>query len=603
MKPECWVSICYKCVTETHKGHKIIDLIYLSQEARNTKDKLVKTKRSDLASINHLIEGIKSLNVKLNEMHKKRQIDLKTLEENLIEQLRKIAEKEELQYNELTNEVIEVQKKLKESYNSQEKEIDKLPELAEAVISKGTLDDLKTFFEMCQNGLEANSEIFQYKESTDKVKKEVESYMFANPFACLSNFNSLISKDSKLLRKRSISSFLVEEKQLEELMNNSLSSIEIITPSTINNDSFMFPKEIKRSETRGRVNLSLGLYPKNISRIKEQGKSFTGNYNFRSTRPSQAQRSLSKAIIQKTPIKKLNTKPSRRSISAMNTFRVSTEKKQQKIKKDIEELKDKLKSISAIVSVHSKLFSNVVPAIRNAIKFLNKTKDGKRECISVIKKFVKSHSACLTQRYAREQETLGILPLSYLDSLLNRFQVLSVNMKKFITLPQSFKGQLSPVKGSSINSLPLVESNKNQVLNKNLMEEKVLLVSRIQETNIKELERKYNQLYEKYKTTCNKVKDMSSKVSALKTELELIKGELIGSLMKVMLKNCNKKFKKLFIKCYSIIKTIKKDSTKLHNDIKKRKDINKLQALANIKNMQLKTDAGKHGLVTNENNP
>eukprot|EP00826_Nyctotherus_ovalis_P060684 TRINITY_DN8543_c0_g2_i2.p1 TRINITY_DN8543_c0_g2~~TRINITY_DN8543_c0_g2_i2.p1 ORF type:complete len:193 (+),score=58.30 TRINITY_DN8543_c0_g2_i2:25-579(+) len=129
---------------------------------------------------------------------------------------------------------------------------------------------------------------------------------------------------------------------------------------------------------------------------------------------------------------------------------------------------------------------------------------------------------------------------------------------------------------------------KRQVLGirKNLVNErsiKTISDKGLYEDNTnKELEERYKALQKKYEVVCNRVKDMGEKVMNLKDEFENLKGELIESLIRITVRSCYKEFKKLFIKCYGIIKSIKKCRDLADdNNKEKRNEANKFQIITN----------------------
>ena len=400
MKTESSIRVRPKCTTTR------IDWLVLSQELKESKEKLVQAKKSDLISINHLIDEVKNLEMKLNEIHGKKKHKAKTFEETIITKLRKLIEEKETYYNELKAEIVELQSKLKGLQNVKLREIEKLPGLAETVLTTGTLSDLKAFFDICQKELENNEEISQCKKKTDRVKQIVESYMKTNSFDPL--FDSLLSKD--LIKQ--INTSLVEEKNKD----NSLNSINVVMPLKIIKTSFTVTKS---SHTKS--SFPTKLHNRNAFRLKQFNTPFTSNtknmykkYITNTTKKPTLHRSFSKTLLQKKGGSSSfeQYKSCIKNVSSMSLRSYSVLKGVNKnscnVKSTIEELRNDLLSVRETVSVQLKSFSNVIPTIRNVLNFFNKIR-GKEACVRMFKRLAKSQMDYAEQKHRKEKTALSSL--------------------------------------------------------------------------------------------------------------------------------------------------------------------------------------------------
>lgn len=199
----CWTQVCPKCAAELHKGHKVVEYGTLISEAMSVKENLLQIKKGDLLSIKRIINNATTLQTQLKEAQQKRKEEKLLAESHVLSKIGAIASEGEAKYKELNEMLGRLHDKLKNIHNTQAQELSKIPELANAVIAEGTIEDLKTFFEMCQQGSESNVEILQHKKRADKLRKCIEEYAMQTPFQFVfklnkSLFEALKKSDSSL---------------------------------------------------------------------------------------------------------------------------------------------------------------------------------------------------------------------------------------------------------------------------------------------------------------------------------------------------------------------------------------------------------------------
>lgn len=219
----CWIRLCPKCAIESHKGHKVIEYGSLSSEVRNAKDKLLQARKGDLISMKRIMSNVSTLESQLKEVHEKHREDKKLAETHILSKIERIAEENEAKFKQLTETFQKIQRTLDESYNAQAQELSKIPQLADAVITQGTIDDLRTFFEMCQQGVESNSEIFEYKKSADSLRENIQKFSMQSPF------DFVFKLDESSTPFQCVESSLNSEKSYKETFNRTLTSIELPT--------------------------------------------------------------------------------------------------------------------------------------------------------------------------------------------------------------------------------------------------------------------------------------------------------------------------------------------------------------------------------------
>eukprot|EP00826_Nyctotherus_ovalis_P009785 TRINITY_DN1258_c0_g2_i1.p1 TRINITY_DN1258_c0_g2~~TRINITY_DN1258_c0_g2_i1.p1 ORF type:complete len:580 (+),score=139.77 TRINITY_DN1258_c0_g2_i1:89-1828(+) len=178
----CWSRICPKCAIESHKGHQVVEYTILSKEARNAKEKLLQARKGDLVSLKRILDTVNTLSTQLKEAEEQQKEDKKLAEAYLLSKIEKAAEESTSRLSQLSETLHKLRKSLKASHDTQEHELQKIPQLADAVMAQGTAEDLKTYFEMCQQGVKSNSEIFEYKRNATLVREAVQRFAEVKPF-------------------------------------------------------------------------------------------------------------------------------------------------------------------------------------------------------------------------------------------------------------------------------------------------------------------------------------------------------------------------------------------------------------------------------------
>ena len=246
--PNCWVHICPKCAKETHKGHEVTEYHLLSKEASNAEGRLIKIKKGDIMSIKRIMESLKIIKNQMEEVQSKREDEAKIVEINIVRRIHKVANENNKAFDRLSNSLIKLEESLEQSCKSQLQEVLKIPELADAVISKGTPDDLKTFFEMCREGSEANAEVLEYKKSADDMKKSIEEFTATDPLKFVFDFDDEIYE--------TIEAIECDTKETNEtpksyMKHNTVDdNIKIKTPSHLKASTFTLKKRFKNENEK-----------------------------------------------------------------------------------------------------------------------------------------------------------------------------------------------------------------------------------------------------------------------------------------------------------------------------------------------------------------
>lgn len=194
---DCWIKVCPQCANEGHKGHRIVEYETLTHEAMSVKENLIQVKKGDLLSLKRIMNNMAGLQSQLKEARERYREDKRVSELHILSRIENVAREEENKFKELDTLLAKFHKKLKETHNNQAQELDKIPELANAVVAEGTIDDLKTFFEMCQQGIESNTEILEYKKRADVLREDVEDFVMQNPFQFAFSFNRSLFEELK----------------------------------------------------------------------------------------------------------------------------------------------------------------------------------------------------------------------------------------------------------------------------------------------------------------------------------------------------------------------------------------------------------------------
>eukprot|EP00826_Nyctotherus_ovalis_P018266 TRINITY_DN1544_c0_g1_i6.p1 TRINITY_DN1544_c0_g1~~TRINITY_DN1544_c0_g1_i6.p1 ORF type:complete len:323 (+),score=111.13 TRINITY_DN1544_c0_g1_i6:113-1081(+) len=227
---DCWTLLCPKCAAEHHRNHNIVEYGILSYEARSAKEKLLQAKKGDLMSIKRLLDGIDGFKGQLNDTQEKRREEANKLKINVANRIDKIVNEDAGKCGELVERLIRLQSSLKDFYEGQSQEMSKIPELADAVISKGTIEDLRTFFEMCQNGVETDAEIVECKKEVDLLREAIEEFVMVDP---LFEFDKALYEEPKTAVpfQLEVLTLLSEEKKLQELLSSNLAEKDSLSPS------------------------------------------------------------------------------------------------------------------------------------------------------------------------------------------------------------------------------------------------------------------------------------------------------------------------------------------------------------------------------------
>eukprot|EP00826_Nyctotherus_ovalis_P026177 TRINITY_DN2043_c0_g1_i9.p1 TRINITY_DN2043_c0_g1~~TRINITY_DN2043_c0_g1_i9.p1 ORF type:complete len:466 (+),score=98.12 TRINITY_DN2043_c0_g1_i9:146-1543(+) len=384
MKPECWAKVCPKCATDKHKGHKVVDRLVLSQEAKAANNKLFQVKKSEILSISKFLETIESMQTQLREIHEKRKCEAKAFELDMLAKISKVVQEEALKVTELEGQILALYNQLKETHKSQTQETSKIPELANAVIAKGTIDDLKTFFEMCQKGMEGSGELGEYRKRMEQVKENIEDYTILNPVNFL--IGSGLLHDGKIVSSpHSLLLSLPQSKHTEEIMNDSLNSVEQFTPLQKINNSFMSTKRSEKKKLIHKSKSSLGAYPKKSSatdpRLADTRRSTAANKNsLAGTSRVALQRNADKAATETAGGRCVSALKSRRAshgknLSLVSANRVASSKgaksksiwsyKLIKMQSVIGKVKSELNDLAKNISANAKDFTSKLSSIKN----------------------------------------------------------------------------------------------------------------------------------------------------------------------------------------------------------------------------------------------
>eukprot|EP00826_Nyctotherus_ovalis_P001299 TRINITY_DN10191_c0_g1_i9.p1 TRINITY_DN10191_c0_g1~~TRINITY_DN10191_c0_g1_i9.p1 ORF type:complete len:486 (+),score=89.87 TRINITY_DN10191_c0_g1_i9:73-1530(+) len=189
---ECWTRVCPKCAGEEHKEHDVIEYSNLLQEAKNAKEVLIQAKKGDLMSIRRISESTSAFKAQLHEIQLRRREEARLAIINITARINKVADETGQRFEELLNNVLNLEDALENSYHTQMQEVSKIPKLADAVISMGTTDDLRTFFEMCQEGSETNAEVLEYKQAADGIRQNIEELAMTDPLSFVFGFDKSI---------------------------------------------------------------------------------------------------------------------------------------------------------------------------------------------------------------------------------------------------------------------------------------------------------------------------------------------------------------------------------------------------------------------------
>lgn len=264
---DCWTPLCPKCAAEHHRSHNVVEFGILSYEARSAKEKLLQAKKGDLMSIKRLLDGIDAFRGQLNDTQEKRREEANKLKINVTNRIDKIVSEDGGKYGELAERLVRLQGSLRECYEGQSQEMRKIPELADAVISKGTVEDLRTFFEMCQNGVETDAEVVECKKEVDLLREAIEEFVMMDP---LFGFDKALYEEPKAAVpfQLEVLTLLSEEKKLQELLSSDLAEKDSPSPSK---------KSLRMQDDTGTGNGSDKVIARTSSSSAGKSKAYPGN--------------------------------------------------------------------------------------------------------------------------------------------------------------------------------------------------------------------------------------------------------------------------------------------------------------------------------------
>jgi len=349
---DCWIKVCGQCANELHKGHRIVDYTTLTHEAMSVKENLIQVKKGDLMSLKRIMNNVAGLQSQLKDARERYKEDRRISELHLISRIEHVAKEEENKFKELDAMIMKFHKKIKETHNIQAQELEKIPELANAVVIEGTIDDLKTFFEMCQQGIESNTEILEYKKKADILREDVEDFVMQNPFQFAFNFNRSLFEELKT-DKTSIRLSDLLGHSMDKTLTNSKRSEHSASRGDL---SKKCDGKIKGREVKPLMNKKIG---------KEVNKSKNGLLNCKIVRKSSEQACLYKAAP--TPIRNLsanrkciNSKYSRNNIrthklkhQGLRDLKSEVVGMKTKLKAIVNTMKEKINSISCTSTLQS----------------------------------------------------------------------------------------------------------------------------------------------------------------------------------------------------------------------------------------------------------
>jgi len=551
---KCWVQVCSKCTIETHKGHKAIDWQVFLNEAKQAKEKLIQARSGDILSVKKLIESTSTLRTRLNETEDKRKTSIKDIEQKVISKIKEIAKNVEGESLRLNGESVALLEKLKELCTAHMHEVGKIPELADAVISQGTIEDLKTFIEMCQKGTEVNSEILEYKKIADDMKKTVEDFISTNPFKFLLPFNEPL-KPKELSSKNSdtLNSFL-EDNELEMTVNESLRNFEGTTSLS---DTFNYSINVKESALP-RINSSVELYKKNAK--------FTIPKNFLASQPNPARGS-------KSNIRTFKSYTNSQTHSRRNSIVSVTNEENKKLPKNSKHQVNSSTMVMSVKNETAKKRSSAKEALnKTMLKAPSKSalavrkpvltkKTTKKRTIEDVKASIKNWR---NELKSIKEQILNTTKFSTVEQTIKQLQQIAIGKKTCINILKNFVNNLLEQvllnynkEQQALSKLPIdrilkhMHSNhiKNIISTKKIREE--------DPGSIYEIKENYEILNEKYLILKKRIKGVAKEMVGVKEAYNLVNSTCGLPLLRCVKKNYDTAFKKLFISCRKIIKEFK----------------------------------------------
>ena len=480
MNLDCWKKICSKCATERHKGHNVIEYANLPREAKSVKEILIQSKKGDLMSIRRIIESINSFKIYLHEVKTKRKEEARLAVMNITERINKVSEETNQRFEELHNSILYFEETLKESYETQAQEVSKIPELADAVISMGTVDDLKTFFEMCQEGSETNAEVMKYKKTADYIRQNIEEFAMTDPLSFVFGFDKSIyerpktSEGANILTNKAQSKGETKGVRKHARVNSTL--IESSTANTSRNSHAKlstdksYTKSITGQTRNSKTNLSNAKTPRELSKIittklpnrKPIIASKVGlspKCTLREPRTSKPNHephtaktsSGAKGNLKSKEVAIFEIGSSLIDYSVANISIPSREihkellKKFRKMKISVNEVKNQLKDTSMIFDKNFEAITHIPYTINRVLKFINNSKTkfasietNKSICKDYIKDFAKRVLNSINENKNNEEQALS--------EIFNKINEFSITIKGYKNKVIKHKNVISNLK-------------------------------------------------------------------------------------------------------------------------------------------------------------
>lgn len=577
MSPACWSQICSKCITTTHKKHKTIDYSALPQEAKAAKDILLQAKNADLVSLKHLFEGVGSLVNHLDEAQKRRS----SIAQELVAAIQRTLLEGTSQLHQIKSKLAEVQSKLKAAHQNQSLEIEKIPQLANAVVAKGTLEDLKTFFEMCQKGAAAKSEVGPYKRMAEEAREAVEEFANCNPLKSLfaqgawwsansrnAPCSALKDDEGKKLGRSCVGAELSSE--AEEIASALMSSKDSFTPlaksKTLLPSSIESPNKLNKLNHTSKLAASISskaLIPVTKNReMSGLGSARHGKSSFGSYRDA-SRMAAKKGLDTKGSAKRESSVPRNKRVANKvseafktrlnNSVSASKNAKHdhRKLKITISELKKELAQVSTTLKNYIKSFSNMVPVMKDAISLADKNKVNKNTCFKLFKDCSNKVLSLAIQNQTNNEQALSNL-LVHIDSTLERMQDRSASIEN------KYKSLLQKMKRTQSNAPPEAKKINKQHIFANTNDMNIPIITSSPILHSKRVVSKHSDKSSvRYELLLKKVNEIATSFKTLKEDYKVARKECIVPFMKCAARNYNKAFKKLFIKCYRIIRQLK----------------------------------------------
>lgn len=439
--PECWVRVCAKCASTAHKGHEVVEWSQVVQEANVAKDKLLQVKKGDLITVKRILDGMGSLDLQLSESQERRREDARRMQASVASRIARISEETELEYSGLKTRLADGRRDVDELHKSLLQEISKLPVLANAVIAKGTPEDLRTFFEMCNKGAEINGEIFDQKQSVDELKQSVEDFSAINPLAFSFAFDKSFTEEptsSNIFSTQNLS--LHEDRELNKTLSL---GFPLKTPE----ESFASAaKEDSGKKTMHRVNSSVEM----SSKRNKINTSFTAPTKEKNVPKSSASKrnmqAHKKCNSTSQSFAQLNKNRSYSNIqSKYNTL--STENHRAQSKKPA--INSKVVSTSDVSSTAHKRKPSLIPKLKTA---LTQPKNARGKSGAFLKlatqtaPVIAEHQLLIAKQLSTAKRTINELKASFssmaevIASNLNSFTDMSSVIKEIIEFLKDSKG-------------------------------------------------------------------------------------------------------------------------------------------------------------------